>query len=125
MNLASTLFCARCSCSADTGTSQYVFASGGLYNGFRSTRKYHGSTESASLKFVSISKNNTWKEVLCLRMCLLRTSANQPDSTCARLSGTFSLKNNFICTLLLAYSENAFIIIYIYIYIYIFRWKNF
>ena len=59
MNLASTLFCGRCSCSANTGRSPYAFAPGELYEYFGSTSEYHRDTEFASLKFLSISKNST------------------------------------------------------------------
>ena len=92
MNLASTLFCGRCSRSANTGTSQYAFTSEDSYKGFsavdlkRSTREYHGGTESASPKSQSIRKNSSWKVALCLRWHLFCASAEKPDSTCARLS---------------------------------------
>ena len=43
----------------DNGTSQLTFVYGDSYNGFKF------GAESASLKFVSIFKNNTWKEALC------------------------------------------------------------
>ena len=50
MNPASTLFYGNYSCSANTSTSQYAFASRASYKGLAPTREYHGGTESASLQ---------------------------------------------------------------------------
>ena len=69
MNLSSTLFCCRCSYSANTGTS---------YKDFGSTRKYYGGSESASPKSLSISKNSTWRAALHLEGYLFCVSAGQP-----------------------------------------------
>ena len=96
MNLASSLFCGRCSCSANTGTS---------YKDFGPTRRYHGGTESASPKSLSISKNSTWRvalhlklvrrELLChgqgLARSLLPSAVVRRNSTANKLSLAFNI----------------------------------